>query len=106
MLKNLMQYVNKDTIKSSKGFQSMITNIEKDEEPPKKITLNKILKNIFLSKKEDFQHINIYNTKYCIMILPKNSIQRIYIIRLRGVIMNTIMDTLKVFAVMLIQEIV
>ena len=62
MLKNLKQYVNKDTVKSSKGFQSMITNIEKDEEPPQKQYTEQNIEEYFFIKKRKFPtHKHIQN---------------------------------------------
>ena len=106
MLKNLKEYVNENTVKSSKGFQTIITNIEKDEEPPQAYYKQQNIEEYFLLRKEGFQHINIYKINYCIMIQTKNFIQKKYIIGLRRVMMNIIMDILKVYAVVLMMEIV
>ena len=54
MLKNLKQYVNKDTVKSSKGFQSITTNIEKDEEPQRKDYTKQNIEEYFFVKKRRF----------------------------------------------------
>ena len=54
MLKNLKEYVNENTVKSSKGFQTIITNIEKDEEPPQAYYKQQNIEEYFFVKKRRF----------------------------------------------------